>query len=316
MSRNNKENTVLDKLNLRQFTNKKTQNMNISMQDYPIFPGIDFIFNEFKGSDFVFEHEPYDNILQINYCLNGRMGWKLHNGDYIYLAENDISLHMADNCDLSQLSFPQEYYRGISIFIDLNEFDKNQTENLTRLNFNPVQLKQKYCNNKQTTVLPAAENIKNLFALLNVIPEEYKKIYFKIKFEELMLYLNILDLSKVKEKDSYPACTIEAVKNVHRKLTDDLKRRPTIEMLSKEFLINTSTLKQVFKTVYGKPIAQYMKDYRMHKAANMLCQSTMTVREIAKILGYENQSKFATAFKEIMQISPTKYRTYYKMKKT
>lgn len=160
MSRNNKENTVLDKLNLRQFTNKKTQNMNISMQDYPIFPGIDFIFNEFKGSDFVFEHEPYDNILQINYCLNGRMGWKLHNGDYIYLAENDISLHMADNCDLSQLSFPQEYYRGISIFIDLNEFDKNQTENLTRLNFNPVQLKQKYCDDKQTTVLPAAENIK------------------------------------------------------------------------------------------------------------------------------------------------------------
>lgn len=34
---------------------------------------------------------------------------------------------------------------------------------------------------------------------------------------------------------------------------------------------------------------------------------------VAEALEYKNQSKFATVFKEIMQILPTQYRSYYKM---
>ena len=316
MERTCKENTILEKMNLKQFVNNNAGNKNISMQVYSVLTGVDFILNEYRnnGRDFIFkhEHEPYDDILQINYCLDGKMGWKLHNGDYIYLAENDISLHMADSCALSELSFPLGHYKGISIFIDLNALDSSTSENWAQMDFR--QLKQKFCNKNQISVLPTDENTKNLFAMLDIIPEEYKTAYFKIKFAELMLFFNILDLTKVKTKETYPACTIEAIKNIHKKLTDNLRQRSTIEMLSKEFLINTSTLKRVFKSVYGKPIAQYMKDYRMHYAANLLCRSAMTVKEIAEMTGYENQSKFATAFKEIMQITPTKYRSYYKMK--
>lgn len=151
--------------------------------------------------------------------------------------------------------------------------------------------------------------------MLAIVPEEYKSAYFKLKLEELLLFLGILDIAKIKTKERYPSCTVDTIKRIHAKLVSNLKQRPTIETLSKEFLINTSTLKQAFKTIYGKPVAQYMKEYRMHEAANMLCRTNMTVREVADALGYENQSKFATAFKEIMQIPPSRYRSYYKMKK-
>lgn len=85
----------------------------------------------------------------------------------------------------------------------------------------------------------------------------------------------------------------------------------TIEELSKEYLINTSTLKETFKGIYGMPIATYMKTYRIKQAAVLLRQTQDTVADIAQQVGYINQSKFATAFREIMKISPTEYRSQY-----
>lgn len=315
MIRSDTEKTIMDKLDLTRITDKKTDGTICRMRDYHLFSGVDFVINEYTGNEIKCEHQPLENIIQINYCLQGRMGWKLHNGDYIYLAENDISLHMVNNCAMSFITLPLKYYKGVSIFIDLTEFDDNQSDMLKQLNLNFRQLKQKYCYGGQTTVLPSTDNIKNLFAMLAIVPEEYKPTYFKLKLEELLLFLGILDIAKIKTKERYPSCTVDTIKRIHAKLVSNLKQRPTIETLSKEFLINTSTLKQAFKTIYGKPVAQYMKEYRMHEAANMLCRTNMTVREVADTLGYENQSKFATAFKEIMQIPPSRYRSYYKMKK-
>lgn len=313
MLQDSENKSILKRLGLSKLINKKINGITAMMQSYMIFPGVELVLNEYEGNELKCEHQALENILQINYCLEGRLGWRLHNGDYIYLAENDISLHMVNNCALSSITLPLKHYKGISIFIDLTEFDIDKSVVLKQMNLNLMQLKQKFCRNNKTTVLPATNNIKNLFALLNLVPEEYKAMYFKLKFEEIMMFLALLDLSKITEKQIYPACTVDTIKRIHAKLIANLKQRPTIEILSKEFLINTSTLKQVFKVVYGKPIAQYMKDYRMHEAANLLCQTNMTVKEVAEALGYENQSKFATAFKEIMQISPTQYRSYYKM---
>ena len=105
----------------------------------------------------------------------------------------------------------------------------------------------------------------------------------------------------------------EVVKQIHKRLTSDLRSRLTIEELSKEYLINTSTLKATFKGVYGQPIATYMKEYRIRQAAVLLRQTQGTIADIANQVGYENQSKFATAFREIMKVSPKEYRGQYRI---
>ena len=90
-------------------------------------------------------------------------------------------------------------------------------------------------------------------------------------------------------------------------MTSDLKRHYTIEELSKQYLMNTTTLKSVFKAVYGMPIASYMKEYRMKLASNMLLQEDKSISEIAAAVGYKSQSKFTSAFRDIFQILPTAY---------
>ena len=75
--------------------------------------------------------------------------------------------------------------------------------------------------------------------------------------------------------------------------------------------MNTTTLKSVFKAVYGMPIASYMKEYRMKVASNMLLQKDKSISEIAAAVGYKSQSKFTSAFRDIFQILPTDIRNKY-----
>lgn len=118
----------------------------------------------------------------------------------------------------------------------------------------------------------------------------------------------MVDVSQEKQRELYTSPQVEIVKEIHRKLVSDLQIRPTIEELSKEFLINTTTLKNTFKGIYGQPIGTYMKEYRIKQAAVLLRQTQATIAEIANQVGYENQSKFATAFRDVIKIAPAEYR--------
>lgn len=100
----------------------------------------------------------------------------------------------------------------------------------------------------------------------------------------------------------------ELIKSIHNQLINNLDKRFTIEELSKLHLINTSSLKSIFKSVYGLPIAAYMKEYRMKYAAKLLRESNGSIADIAAAVGYSSQSKFTKAFKDIMHILPVEYR--------
>ena len=129
-----------------------------------------------------------------------------------------------------------------------------------------------------------------------------------LKVQELLLFLCMVDVNKEKQRELYTSPQVEIVRDIHKRLISNLQERPTIEELSKEYLINTATLKDTFKGVYGQPIGTYMKVYRMKQAAALLRQTQATIAEIASQFGYENQSKFSTAFRDVMKIAPAEYR--------
>lgn len=118
----------------------------------------------------------------------------------------------------------------------------------------------------------------------------------------------MVDVTKEKQREMYTSPQVEIVKEIHKKLISNLQERFTIEELSKEYLINTATLKATFKGIYGQPIGTYMKEYRMKQAAVLLRQTKSTIAEIANQVGYENQSKFGAAFRDILKITPAEYR--------
>ena len=72
--------------------------------------------------------------------------------------------------------------------------------------------------------------------------------------------------------------------------------------------MNSSSLKKLFKAVYGLPIATYMKEYRIHQAMRLLRETDSSIADIAAQVGYETQGKFSKAFKDVAHILPTRYR--------
>lgn len=277
------------------------------MTVYQVFPGIQVIYNDFETTSCKWDGKLDKNILEINHCREGREGCQLLSGSCLYLGEGDMSIHAMDNCS-PEMTFPLKHYRGISVVINLNIVSENPPEILSESGIDILDLKEKFCAEGKCFVMRAKNEIEHLFSELYSVPEFLQKSYFKLKVQELLLFLSVIDVSKEKQREQYTAPQVEIVKEIHQKLTSDLQQRFTIEQLSKEFLINTATLKNTFKGIYGKPVGTYMKEYRIRQAAILLRQTRSTIAEIANRVGYENQSKFATAFRDVMMIAPAEYR--------
>ena len=88
----------------------------------------------------------------------------------------------------------------------------------------------------------------------------------------------------------------EIIRNVHDYMVEHLSERLTIEALSREFLMNTTSL------------AAHMKAHRMEQAAALLLKTQDDIGAIARAVGYGSQSRFSSAFRECYGVSPGEYR--------
>ena len=76
---------------------------------YDLYDGIKLAFMSLTGNTQTDTHEPLKHILEINYCHKGKIGWKMNNGNSIYLGEHDYSLHTMECCSASTITLPNEY---------------------------------------------------------------------------------------------------------------------------------------------------------------------------------------------------------------
>lgn len=91
-------------------------------------------------------------------------------------------------------------------------------------------------------------------------------------------------------------------------LLHNLGRHVTLEELTGAFGVSGTTLKKHFHDEYGMSLYAWFKTQRMEHAAQDLRESRDSVLKIAGDYGYENASKFSTAFRDVMGVSPREYR--------
>lgn len=106
----------------------------------------------------------------------------------------------------------------------------------------------------------------------------------------------------------------QVFRQVHNYLVENLHKRITIETLARQFLMNTTTLKDGFKALYGTSIAAHIKEHRLEKAAWLLKEGMLPVSQVAQQVGYASQSKFSAVFCQQYGVSPLEYRKNAKKK--
>lgn len=284
------------------------------VESIPLYPGIDLYYFSTTTELASVQHPPLEHIMEINYCRIGRLGWKMKNGNQIYLGPGDFSLHTLDACTDSTLSFPTEKYEGLTLCIDFQELSACPPEPLAQTGISRKLFEKKYWQNGAFASFAGNTQTDLIFSAFYGQPEELKLAYQKIKSIELLLHLIKIETGQKRRLTEYQSEQVEIVRKIHEHLTAHIGERITIESLSRKYLINPTTLKSMFKSVYGNSLAAHIKEHRMELAAELLLETDLSMAEIGQRIGYESQSKFTAAFKAYYQILPKEYRkNSYKM---
>lgn len=86
----------------------------------------------------------------------------------------------------------------------------------------------------------------------------------------------------------------------------------TVERLAELAHISPSNFNKVFKKEVGLTPIEYLIEVRIEKSKTLLRRKDVPITEIAARCGFGSSAHFATSFKRLTKITPTKYRNSYK----
>ena len=144
-----------------------------------------------------------------------------------------------------------------------------------------------------------------------IFPNYWKNLYrefiikdeFSIEASATILTSVFYDLARYTSK-KLTSYNLKTIRYIHENLSEeyDIEKLADIENLSK------SRYRALFTEITGTSPINYIIDLRINTASDLLTNSTFTVSEIAKYVGYEDSYYFSRLFKSRMGISPVAYR--------
>lgn len=275
---------------------------------YPVFSGIELVYYDVHMQSCDINLAKGREMLIITHCQEGRIEFEYKNGEYLYLASGDLSIQKNTE-NIRHRYCPLSHYHGVSVAIDMNRVPRCFSCILDDVFVSPEELEMKFCSEKPYSIMRENISIEHIFSELYSVPENIRKGYHKVKVLELLLFLSGLEYKGESEERRYfSRSQVTAAKEAKKYLLAHLDEHITITELADMLGISSTSLKICFKGVYGDTINGYITNCKMQKAALLLKSTDKSVLEIAGIVGYNNGSKFAGAFRRVMNKSPNEYR--------
>lgn len=131
---------------------------------------------------------------------------------------------------------------------------------------------------------------------------EFEKMKIRLELEEILsrLYLSVRE-KRPERKNTVFTLTTEYMQ-------EHLGEPLSLQKLAAAAGVSMSTLKKVFQRESGGGVNSYYIELKLSYAAKLLCESEMTVGEIAERLGYASQFYFSEQFKARYGVPPMSYR--------
>ncbi|XLS30570.1 helix-turn-helix domain-containing protein [Flavobacteriaceae bacterium M23B6Z8] len=101
--------------------------------------------------------------------------------------------------------------------------------------------------------------------------------------------------------------TIKSIEDAVEIIQDEIGSMESIPSLAKRVGLNQNTLQNGFKHLYKTSVNEYIRNYRIEKAKDLLENSALNITEITYKIGINSRSYFSKLFKEKYGISPKRY---------
>lgn len=245
------------------------------------------------------------------------------NACFLYLLEGEMQYQVDDE----QMDIPTKH----SLFLNcinsgkqISNSNSNNNNGLVIVNFHPDILKKIYDKElplllhspKNTVSNKSIEKINNDFLIQKFI--EGLLFYFEnpslvnediliLKLKEIILLLlqtrNVEAIQVILSQLFSPTTyTFKQIIEAH------LFSQLTIEELAQQNNLSVSSFKREFAKLYNDTPANYIKNKRLEKAAELLLVSGERITDIAFDCGFNDLANFTKSFSEKYNITPTNYR--------
>lgn len=135
-----------------------------------------------------------------------------------------------------------------------------------------------------------------------------KEDYYREKSSAL-LKLSILELlNEASHNTVHTGLCNEVVKFIHQNYTNHALTNANI---ADNFNYHPYHLNRIFKQETGKPVHQYLIEYRIRIAKNYLLTTQYSIEQISWKSGFSSTAYFIKTFKEYTRTTPRKYRQLY-----
>lgn len=148
--------------------------------------------------------------------------------------------------------------------------------------------------------------------------------YLVKPFDEAELLARIKNLISIRQKlqrkylgESWQKPNVVTVISVHQKFIEALKNVIEknidnelfgVEDLGKEMAMSRSQIHRKLKALTNLSATTFIRNYRLHRAADLLKQGAGNVTEIGYQVGFSSQTYFSSSFHELFGCSPTEYK--------
>jgi AraC-like DNA-binding protein len=149
--------------------------------------------------------------------------------------------------------------------------------------------------------------------LIDELSNEFYKNQIIIRRLAEILFISVLRLYLSGQESS--KVSIFSDQNIYQSLIyihENLNSKLSIELLTKHLGISRTAFIKRFGKVVGTTPLQYIKEWRLTKAKQLLKYSELSLTEIGEFVGYDSPISFNNAFKNSFKITPHKYRTVEK----
>ena len=96
--------------------------------------------------------------------------------------------------------------------------------------------------------------------------------------------------------------------NVEKEIRENYADNLTLKGLSEKYYVNSAYLGQLFRKKYGQSFKDYLNNYRMDRAADILLHSDKKIILVAEEVGYHDLDYFVNRFIQVKGCTPAKFR--------
>lgn len=251
----------------------------------------------------------WHNEMEIVYVESGEFeecidleNYHVKQGDIILI--NPCALHSFRQYEDSSTVFR-------SIIFDMNMLTGNNTDACSIKYFHPF-MENQYIS--PVIISPDSPHYDEIIIPIQNLISLYQKknSYFEIKIKAELYHLFYILFSHFFQAEAHDGnlkdATTRNIKTVLDYISDNYRNPITVEELADSVNLSKHYFMRFFKKYMGMTCIEYINEYRLNVASNLLLTTGMQITEVSCRIGISNLSYFNRIFKKKYHMTPKEYR--------